>query len=89
MFNTVTVRSKANPDHNGTWAKLDIEDEMKSLGIKIDKNVNWIEFLFDHVFSDDFDPALYSSIDTFIHNDRLVEIAIKLDNGDDLKITKK
>lgn len=89
MFNAVTVRSKANPDHNGTWAKLDIEDEMKSLGIKIDENADWIEFLFDHVFSDDFDPALYSIIDAFIHNGRLAEIALKLDNGDDLKITKK
>lgn len=89
MANSITVHSKANTDYNGTWARPDIEAEMESLGIEVDDDTDWVEFLFDHAFIDDFDPAFESIIDAFVHNDRVVEVYAKLDNNDDIKISKK
>lgn len=87
MFTKIKITSNCY-DFAGAWKKEDIESEMKDFGIEINYPYEWIEYLFDHVFSDIDDDGINSVLIEFAKFDALEEIKIRID-GYWARITKE
>ena len=74
------IQSNDNPDFEGVWKKEDVMKEMCELDIT---GVNWLSYIFDHVFSDNagFTQELQDQI---INNDAVKNIQLQLHHGDAL-----
>lgn len=56
------VTCKSNEDLNGTWIQRDVEAELRDIGIKINGDLDWIDFILAHLFGDPPREAIYAAI---------------------------
>ena len=49
------ISCRSNPDYNGTYDKTDVEDEMRAVGVTPHSPSEWIEWVLEHMFSDEID----------------------------------
>ena len=49
------ISCRSNPDYNGTYDKADVEDEMRDVGVTPHSPSEWIEWVLEHMFSDEID----------------------------------
>lgn len=50
---SVLIQCTTNYDYNGRFLKFEVEDEMEDVGIDIKSSLDWLSYLFSHMFSTD------------------------------------
>ena len=57
------ITCNTNPDIPGEWNQADVEQEMKEVGIEVNGNDEWLEYILGHVFDEVvLPPGVYDAI---------------------------
>ena len=57
------ITCNTNPDIPGEWSQADVEQEMKDVGIEVNGNDEWLEYILGHVFDEVvLPPGVYDAI---------------------------
>ncbi len=57
------ITCNTNPDIPGEWNRADVEQEMKEVGIEVNGNDEWLEYVLGHVFDEVvLPPGVYDAI---------------------------
>lgn len=57
------ITCNTNPDIPGEWSQADVEQEMKDVGIEVNGNDEWLEYVLGHVFDEVvLPPGVYDAI---------------------------
>lgn len=57
------ITCNTNPDIPGEWNQADVEQEMKDVGIEVNGNDEWLEYILGHVFDEVvLPPGVYDAI---------------------------
>ena len=57
------ITCNTNPDIPGEWSQADVEQEMKDVGIEVNGNDEWLEYILGHVFDEVvLPPGIYDAV---------------------------